>query len=139
MDQRVGLVVLQADVVPGLVAFDEVGLQQERLRLGVGDRHVDPVGAVDHPPDAVAPRVGVGPDPIPQVDGLADVADGVALVEEIHPRIPREVGRPLPDRGGIHHRNPNGPTVMRLTCPDGGAGGESAGVGKGEDGPEPRL
>jgi len=63
LDHRIRLVVLESDVVPGLVALDQVRLEQQRLRLGVGDGDLDLAGAVDHPADPRAAGIGVGPDP----------------------------------------------------------------------------
>jgi len=97
-DEGVGLVVLQPDVVPRLVALYQVGFEEQRLRLGVGDGEVDPGRALDHPPDPLAAGVGVRPDPVADVDGLPDVQHPVVGLELIHPRFRRELGGPLPER-----------------------------------------
>jgi len=104
LDQRVGLVVFQADVVAGPVALDEVRLQQERLGLRVGDRDIDGVGLGDHPADALAAGVRVGADPVPDVDGLPDVEDPLAVEELVDAGLGRQVGCPLADGGGVHRR-----------------------------------
>ncbi len=72
---RVALVVAQDDVEARLQALDQVGLEQQRLGLGMGgdDLHRRRLG--DHPPQPLrqARGLGVGRDPLLQRPRLADV------------------------------------------------------------------
>ncbi len=74
-DRRKRLVVAQQDVVARLQALDQVGLEQQRLGLGVGGHHLQVDGLRDHAPDADPETidVGVAGDPLPEVLRLADV------------------------------------------------------------------
>jgi hypothetical protein len=102
LDQRIGFVVLQPDVVPRLVAFDQVRFEQERLRLCVSDGELDAVCLSDHSADAIGPWVGVGSHPRADVDRLADVEHRLAVVELVDPRLAG--GRPglLGERRALH-------------------------------------
>ena len=53
LDERVALVVLEADVEARLVALDEVGLEEQRLADRVGERVLEVGDPVDGRPDAV--------------------------------------------------------------------------------------
>ena len=83
-DVGVALVVLEADVEPRLVALDEVGLEEQRLRDRVRERVLEVRDAVDHladPVDLAGPGPGrlalpVRADAGPQVLRLADVQHG---------------------------------------------------------------
>ena len=80
LDERVALVVLEADVEARLEALDEVGLEEERLGdvVDLGDLDIgDPVDA--RPDDVLAARaecalaLPVAPDAVTQALRLADV------------------------------------------------------------------
>jgi hypothetical protein len=79
LDHRVGLVVLEPDVIAGLVAFYQVCLEQQGLSLGIGDREIDRRGAIGHAGDPVAAGIGVGTNPVPEIDRLPDVDHDVVL------------------------------------------------------------
>ena len=53
-DIGVALIVPQADVVGGVMLFDEVGFENERLEFGIGDDSLDIGDLIHHP--AFAPR-----------------------------------------------------------------------------------
>ncbi len=103
LDQRVGFVVFQADVVARLVALDEVGFEEQRLRLGVGDGEVDGFGPFDHLGDALAARVGVGAHAVAQVDGLPDVEDPACRPgpSTVHAGLPWQRPRALSNLVGV--------------------------------------
>ena len=66
---RIALVILQADVEPGLELLDEVVLEEQRLGLGPDDHPLDMVGRFDHlgrPGGQVDGILEVGFDPRPQ-------------------------------------------------------------------------
>jgi hypothetical protein len=101
--EGVRFVVLQADVVAGLVALDQVRLQQQRLSLRVRDRGVDSGGSLDHPADPLTARVRVRGNAVAQVHRLPDVEDGpVGVLELVDARAGGEVRRPLSDCGRVH-------------------------------------
>ena len=76
-DQDIGkaLVVAQQDVVAGLELLDEVGLEQQRLGLGLGGDEHHRAGLGDHPGDAGRLALGrrVGGDALLDRARLADV------------------------------------------------------------------
>ena len=82
---RKRLVVAQEDVVPGLQALDQIGLEQQRLRLGVGGDELHRLGLGDHPvqPRAQTRRLQIARHPLLQAPRLADVEDAALAVE--HP------------------------------------------------------
>ena len=109
LDERVALVVLEADVEARLEALDEVGLEEERLGdvVDLGDLDIgDPVDA--RPDDVLAARDGdaalalpVAPDAVTQALRLADVehlARGV--LHEVDAGPVREIGQRGRELGG---------------------------------------
>ena len=52
-DRRKGFVVAQKDVIAWPIALDEIGFQQQRLGLGMGDDKFHGGGFGDHAPGAV--------------------------------------------------------------------------------------
>ena len=91
LDVRIALVVLEPDVVLGLVALDEVALEDQGLQFGGGDDKVDVVDAGHQALDlgALAGRgVKVGAHPGAQVDRLADVEDrALGVLHQIDARL----------------------------------------------------
>ena len=102
LNEGVGLVVCQPDVVPGRQPLDEVRFEQERLGLGVGDGDLDPVRSFDHARDPGTTGIGVRPDAIAKRDGFADVAGAVALAELVDAGLVGEVARTLADCRRVH-------------------------------------
>ena len=49
LDVGEGLVILEADVVAGMMALNQVQLQDERFLLGAGDKEIDVGNVGDHP------------------------------------------------------------------------------------------
>jgi hypothetical protein len=96
------------------VPFDEVGLQQQRLRLGVGDGHLERLGPGDHLPDALAPRVGVRPDTVLERNRLSDVQHPVVGLELVDARLVGQLTCTLADRRGVHTRL-SGPEPLERT------------------------
>src|SRR5690606_11311872 len=90
-DVRVALVVAQIDVVARLELLDEIILEDQRLRLGVGHDDLDIRDLVDHHGEAAIARpalVEIGAHPAAKVLGLADVdhlAVGVQML--VHARL----------------------------------------------------
>ena len=105
-DVRERLVVAQADVERRPVALDEVLLEVQRLRLALGDDHLDALDAVDHPVDAdahVAAAVEVAADARPERLRLADVEDVVPLAaKEIDARAARQLAELAPNGIFMH-------------------------------------
>jgi hypothetical protein len=82
-DERIGLVVAQADVEARAVLLDEVLLGQQRLGLGGDEHELHPVDRVDHLVGAARDRVGeVAGHPLLQRLGLADIDDLALVVAE---------------------------------------------------------
>ncbi len=108
VDLEVGvvLVVLEADVVDGLVALDEGGLQQQRLRLVAGDDVVKCVDLLDERVDAAlhaAAGAEVGAHAGAQPAGLADVEHLPAgVLHQVDARTLRKRLRLLEDSGLGH-------------------------------------
>ncbi len=77
-DEGKRLVVLQVEIVAGLVLVHQVALEDERLVFAAGDDVLD-VAELRHQPGGLGIEVAgfleVRPHPVPQVAGLADVDD----------------------------------------------------------------
>ena len=100
-DERVGLVVAQANVEAGAVLLDEALLRQQRLGLGADDDELDLLDGGDHLRVAGTAgnlRLGeVGGDALADRLRLADVHHAAfAVAEQVHPRL---VGEPAALRG----------------------------------------
>jgi hypothetical protein len=82
-DEGEGLVVAEQNVVARPQSLDQIGLQQQRLDLGMGRHHFDRPRIGDHSqgPRVQAGRLGVILHPIPQVLGLADVQDLAGVIQ----------------------------------------------------------
>ena len=110
-DVRIGLVVAEPDVERRPVAADQVLLEVERLGLGLGHDHLEPLDAGDHPVES-EPRVAcaeVRADAGAERLRLADVEDVVArAAEEVHAGLRGQTGELrldalLPCFGGCGH------------------------------------
>ena len=88
----IGLVVLEPDVVAGMVLLDEVRLEEERLRDAAGEDVLEPLGALDHPYKThVQARAEVRTHTVAKDVGLADVDHpSPPVLEEVHPGLGRE-------------------------------------------------
>ena len=90
-DIGIALVVLEQDVIPGLVPLDEGALQHQGLELAVGDDHVEVVDLADHGPGLLGMGGGVLKilgDPIFQRLGFAHIDDGVlGILHDIYARL----------------------------------------------------
>ncbi len=128
LHERVGLVVLQPDVVPGSVSLDQVCLKQECLRLGVGDGGFDPFCLPDHPGDPLAARVRIRGHPVADRDGLADIEDPVAGEELVDAGLVGEFGRSLSDRLPVHTHCCVSPAISLTLRSFGGAGVTDSGL-----------
>ena len=99
----VALVVLQEDVVMGLVLLDEAALEEQRLVLRAGDDEVVIVHMRDHPchlRQMVGAEPEVARDAVVQVLGLADVDDApLRVLHQVDARGGRELRRLLPEIG----------------------------------------
>ena len=90
-DIGIALVVLEQDVIPGLVPLDEGALQHQGLELAVGDDDVEVVDLADHGPGLF--RVGSGVlkilgHPVFQGLGLAHIDYGVlGVLHDINARL----------------------------------------------------
>src|SRR3954451_7620650 len=91
-DERIGLVVAQADVEARAVLLDEVLLGQQRLGLGGDEDELDRVDRVDHLVGAARDRIGeVAGDAFAQRLGLADVDDlALGVAEQVDARPVRQ-------------------------------------------------
>ena len=105
-DVRERLVVAEADVERRPVALDEVLLEVQRLRLALGDDHLDPADPVDHPVDPgahVRAAVEVAPHAGAQRLRLADVEDVVPVAaKEVDARAPRQLAELAPNGIFMH-------------------------------------
>jgi hypothetical protein len=118
-DIGVALVVLEADVEAGLVTLDEVRLEEERLRDGIGQGVFEVRHTVDHladPVDLAGPGPGrlalpIGADAGPEVLRLAHVEHGASRVaHEVDARVDGQAGEGRFELGGhrsmLHGRPP---------------------------------
>ena len=94
-DQDIGkrLVVAQHDVEAGFELLDQIGLEQQRLGLGIGgdELHVD--GERDHRRDAagVTEDAGIIRHPVLEVPRLADIDDiALGVIHPVNPRLARQ-------------------------------------------------
>ena len=111
LDERVALVVLEPDVEARLVALDQVGLEQQRLADGVGERPLEVRHPVDGRLDAQRrrrrrpARLPVLADAVSQALRLAHVQHPArGVLHEVHAGA---VGQALEggrDLRGHHHR-----------------------------------
>ena len=93
-DVGVALVVLEEDVVPGLVPLDEGALQHQGLELAVGDDDVEVVDLAHHGPGLLGVGGQVGEvlgDPVLQGLGLAHIDDLVfGVLHDVDARLQRQ-------------------------------------------------
>ena len=84
-DQDIGkaLVVAQQHIIARLEALDQIGLEQQRLGLGLGDDEFHRPGQRDHQGDAIgmAAAIGIIGNAILQIARLADIQDRAILGE----------------------------------------------------------
>ncbi len=89
-DICVGFIIFQHDVVARLVLLDECILQQERIRLCLYHRKLDPAGMTDHNTGAIESVFAlakVARQPVAQVFGLAYIQNPPPLIDEtVDPR-----------------------------------------------------
>ena len=117
LDAQIALVVLQADVVAGLVLLDQVVLEDQGFLLVAGHQGLDVV-RLAHEEHDVGPAVAaphVGPDPGPQVLGLAHV-DHLAgrIAHQIDARPGRKGVELVLELRDLHGWNPgSGPRAGR--------------------------
>ena len=87
-DKGIALVILQQDVVLGLVFFDQGVFQQQGVQLGVGENGLKMVDIGHHPPGLQGVRSQIGKilaHPVAERLGLAHIDDcAVAVVHEIN-------------------------------------------------------
>jgi hypothetical protein len=105
-DERIGLVVAQADVEARLVLLDEVLLDEQRLLLAGHQQVLDRVDGVGHRVGAARHRVGeVAGHALADRLRLADVDDPpLRVVEEVDARPVGQVAALLLDSGlGLGH------------------------------------
>jgi len=98
----IGLVVAQDDVEARLQPLDEVGLQQQRLGLGMGGHDLHGDGVVHHPPQPFvqAACLGVGIDALLEAFRLSDIQRLPARIEHaIHAGAGRHGQQRLLDHG----------------------------------------
>src|SRR5439155_20331283 len=100
LDEGIGLVVLEPDVVAGAVLFDEVGFEEVGLRDRRGDDVVDTRCALGHPDEAdIEARAEIRADAVPEDVGLPYIEDlPLGVLEEVDARRLRERARLLVQR-----------------------------------------
>ena len=81
LDERIGLVVLEHDIVLGLVLLDEVDLEKQGLNIGLSDDKlkIHNLRYQGFRLSIVAPSK-IGPHPIAKILGLPHIEDGTVLV-----------------------------------------------------------
>ena len=90
LDIREMLVVFESHVVTRFVFMHEVGFQNQRLHLAVGDHQVQVHHLRHHARGLVVVAVGrleIGAHPIPEILGLADIDDlAPVILEQVNTR-----------------------------------------------------
>ena len=81
LDEGIGLVVLEHDIVLGLVLLDEVDLEKQGLNIGLGDDKlkIHNLRYQRFRLGIVAPSK-IGPHPIAEILGLPHIDDGTVLI-----------------------------------------------------------
>jgi len=83
LDVRILLVILEADIVLGPVAFDQLIFQDQRFQLGVGDHPLQVCDVRDQAPGlgaVLALLLEVGAHAVAQIHCLAHVDDAALVV-----------------------------------------------------------
>ena len=90
LDVGILLVILQHRIIRRTVLFNQVIFQDQRFHFRIGHNIFKKVNPADHMPNpdaAVAAALKVLADAASQVDGFADIQDGVAFVHDVDARL----------------------------------------------------